>query len=80
MIIFLIVINHLKLTYQHHETTQMSSQYSFNLIEKREIKENNKYYNSSMNDEATSYCSFFNNRAPSTQINLKNCTWLDIDK
>ena len=21
------------------------------------------------------YCSFFNNRAPSPQINLKNCTW-----
>lgn len=21
------------------------------------------------------YCSFFNNRAPSPQVNLKNCTW-----
>ena len=21
------------------------------------------------------YCSYFNNRAPSPQINLKNCTW-----
>lgn len=47
-----------------------------------------KYANSSINIEIPSlknliptdniklnYCSFFNNRAPSPQISLKNCTW-----
>ncbi len=42
------------------------------------------FYNSSMQFYSTvipdinkplNYCSFFNNRAPSPQINLKNCTW-----
>ena len=34
--------------------------------------------NKILNDEYSkplNYCSFFNNRAPSPQINLKNCTW-----
>lgn len=26
-------------------------------------------------NQPLNYCSFFNNRAPSPQINLKNCTW-----
>ena len=29
----------------------------------------------SKNGNILNYCSFFNNRAPSPQINLKNCTW-----
>ena len=43
------------------------------------------YYNSSLQFYSTviqpvkhnplNYCSFFNNRAPSPQVNLKNCTW-----
>jgi hypothetical protein len=73
MIIFFIIISYLKLSYQQQEIIQISSQYSTtNLIEKREIKEDNNF----VNNTVTSYCSFFNNRAPSTQINLKNCTWL----
>lgn len=44
-------------------------------------KNNKKYWNESLNeysikeDNSLNYCSFFNNRAPSPQINLKNCTW-----
>jgi hypothetical protein len=72
MIISFIIISYLKLSYQQQEIIQISSQYSTNLIEKREIKEDNSF----VNNTVTSYCSFFNNRAPSTQINLKNCTWL----
>lgn len=43
------------------------------------------YYNNSLQFYSTviqpvkhkplNYCSFFNNRAPSPQVNLKNCTW-----
>lgn len=47
-----------------------------------EAKNNNqKNRNESLNeyslkeDKSLNYCSFFNNRAPSPQINLKNCTW-----
>ena len=44
---------------------------------------NNKYMTTNVpskliDDEYSrplNYCSFFNNRAPSPQINLKNCTW-----
>lgn len=44
-------------------------------------KLNQKYWNDSLNeysikgDTSLNYCSFFNNRAPSPQVNLKNCTW-----
>lgn len=30
---------------------------------------------SSLAERPLNYCSFFNNRAPSPQANLKNCTW-----
>jgi len=42
------------------------------------------YFNNSMlfystvlpdSNKPLNYCSFFNNRAPSPQVNLKNCTW-----
>ena len=43
------------------------------------------YYNNTMlfystvlpvdSNKPLNYCSFFNNRAPSPQVNLKNCTW-----
>jgi hypothetical protein len=38
------------------------------------FKQSNTTSNSQIN-----YCSFFNNRAPSPQINLKNCTWYRND-
>ena len=74
MIYFLIIIT-VKISYQQQEIIQISTQDSSNLIEKRNTKEKDQYYNLSITDKTTSYCSFFNNRAPSTQINLKNCTW-----
>jgi hypothetical protein len=47
----------------HHNNTLLepaSSSPSFTFFNKTEEKQ---------------YCSFFNNRAPSPQINLRNCTW-----
>jgi hypothetical protein len=32
-------------------------------------------FQSDIEQKPLNYCSFFNNRAPSPQINLKNCTW-----
>jgi hypothetical protein len=61
----------IKLTFQQ-ETIQLSS-YPHSLFETTTAT---PIMNSTLSTSETSnYCSFFNNRAPSTQINLKNCTW-----
>ena len=60
IIIFFTLI--IKLTFQQ-DIVPCSSPH---LIETRAIK---------TEESVSNYCSFFNNRAPSTQINLKNCTW-----
>ena len=52
--------------------------------QKSAVSTSSTLYNSSMQFYSTvipdinkplNYCSFFNNRAPSPQVNLKNCTW-----
>ena len=42
--------------------------------------DHNLFHQSSIEESRPlNYCSFFNNRAPSPQINLKNCTWYRED-
>lgn len=60
-------------------SSQKSEKYSYALNNHQKINPSNSpgkvSIKSNQSIVSLNYCSFFNNRAPSPQINLKNCTW-----
>lgn len=56
--------------FYHH-----TSQPSLLVSSKNKMIQDYAMSNDTIKSQTLNYCSFFNNRAPTPQINLKNCTW-----
>lgn len=76
--LLLLMLTRFQLVHQKHYGPSLSPPLELQLTTPADKLTSTKhlYYNSSTIEiDRQPYCSFFNNRAPSTQINLRNCTW-----